>query len=293
MTTGRYVDVIVQVEVPNLRQPFTYAVPDRLDEPNPLQSGDCVVVPFGRQVMLGYVVQRRDALPDGVAEKAVRDVLERVVGDGANVPDSVMRTARWVAREYVADLAMSIRTAIPQLQSARIEQYYIWTGRRSVESLAANQQDFASFLSRAKTPQTLKDASDVLQVTVDRASVNALIRIGAIERNYQILPPKVTARSVMCVTLAVTPDIAFAEADRRRRRAKQQANALEMLAGLPAHTPVSIVDALEAYGIARAIWKRLESDLLVEIAPIPIDRIPAVLTSAGKRPDVLSPDQIH
>ena len=43
MTTGRYVDVIVQVEGPNLRQPFTYAVPDRLDEPNPLQSGDCVV----------------------------------------------------------------------------------------------------------------------------------------------------------------------------------------------------------------------------------------------------------
>jgi primosomal protein N' (replication factor Y) len=293
VTSGRYVDVIVQVEVPNLRQPFTYAVPDRLDEPNPLQSGDCVVVPFGRQVMLGYVVQRRDALPDGVAVKAVRDVLERVVGDGANVPDSVMRTARWVAREYVADLAMSIRTAIPQLQSARIEQYYAWTGRRSVESLAANQQDFASFISRAKTPQTLKDASDALQVNVDRASVNALIRIGAIERNYQILPPKVTARSVMCVTLAVTPDVAFAEANRRRRRAKQQANALEMLAGLPAHTPVSIVDALEAYGIARAIWKRLETDLLVEIAATPVDRVPLVLTSAGKRPDVLSPDQIH
>jgi primosomal protein N' (replication factor Y) len=251
------------------------------------------VVPFGRQVMLGYVVQRRDTLPDGVAAKAVREVLERVAGDGASVPDSVMRTARWVAREYVADLAMSIRTAIPQLQSARIEQFYRWTGRRSVESLAASQQDFASFLSRAKTPQTLKDVSDALHATVDRASVNALIRIGAIERNYQILPPKVTARSVMCVTLAVTPDVAFAEAERRRRRAKQQAFALDMLGGLPAHTPVSIVDALEGYGIARAIWKRLESDLLVEIAPIPIDRIPAVLTSAGKRPDVLSPDQIH
>ena len=66
MTTGRYVDVIVQVEVPNLRQPFTYAVPDRLDEPNPLQSGDCVVVPFGRQVMLGYVVGRSYEKTKGV-----------------------------------------------------------------------------------------------------------------------------------------------------------------------------------------------------------------------------------
>ena len=285
--------MIVQVEVPNLRQPFTYAVPDHLDKPLPLQSGDCVVVPFGRQIMLGYVVQRRESLPDGVAEKSVRDVLERVIGDGASVPDSVMRTARWVAREYVADLAMSIRTAIPQLQSARIEQFYSWTGLRQVASLAPGQVPFAEYLSKSKTPQTLKEISTSLNVSVDKSSINALIRIGAIQRNYQILPPKVTARTVMCVTLKVTSDVAAAEADRRRRRAKQQAIALELLAGLPARTPVSIVDALETHGIARAVWKRLESDLLVEIAATPTDRIPLVLTAAGKRPDVLSADQLH
>jgi len=285
--------VIVQVEVPNLRQPFTYAVPDHLDHPLALQSGDCIVVPFVRQVMLGYVVQRRDALPSGVAEKSVRDVLERVVGDGASVPDSVMRTARWVAREYVADLAMSIRTAIPQLQSARIEQFYHWTGLRDVLTVAQNQVAFAEFISNAKAPQTLKDVSAALGTNIDKASINALIRIGAVQRNYQILPPKVTARSVLCVTLSVTADVAAAEATRRRRRAKQQAVALEMLAGLPAHTPVSIVDALETHGIARTVWKRLEGDLLVAITPTPVDRIPHVLTAAGKRPDVLSEDQLH
>ena len=293
MTADRFVDVIVQVEVPNLRQPFTYAVPNRLDSPDPLQSGDCVVVPFGRQVMLGYVVQRRDVLPQGVAVKSVREVLERVVGDGASVPDSVMRTARWVAREYVADLAMSIRTAIPQLQSARIELFYRWTGRRSVASLAPNQLAIANFLSRANTSQTLKDISDAIGTTVDKASINALVRIDAIQRDYQILPPKVTARSVMAVTLTVTAEVASAEADRRRRRAKQQAVALELLAGLPAHTPISIIDALEAYGIGRTVWKRLESDLLVSIAATSVDRIPLVMTAEGKRPDVLSSNQQH
>lgn len=293
MKPGRFVDVIVQVEVPNLRQPFTYAVPDFVDGQSPLDSGDCVVVPFGRQVMLGYVVQRRDALPQGVSAKSVRDVLERVIGDGASVPDSVMRTARWVAREYVADLAMSIRTAIPQLQSARIELFYQWTGRRTVDSLAQNHRSIAEILSRSPMPQTLKDISDAIGTTIDKASLNAMVRLDAIYKNYQILPPKVTARNVLAVTLTVTAEVAIAEADRRRRRAKQQATALELLAGLPSHTPVSIMDALEAYGIGRPVWKRLENDLLVSIAPTPVDRIPLVMTAEGKRPDVLSSDQQH
>ncbi len=293
MKPGRFVDVIVQVEVPNLRQPFTYAVPDFVDGQSPLDSGDCVVVPFGRQVMLGYVVQRRDALPQGVSAKSVRDVLERVIGDGASVPDSVMRTARWVAREYVADLAMSIRTAIPQLQSARIELFYQWTGRRTVDSLAQNHRSIAEILSRSPTPQTLKDISDAIGTTIDKASLNAMVRLDAISKNYQILPPKVTARNVLAVTLTVTAEVAIAEADRRRRRAKQQATALELLAGLPSHTPVSIMDALEAYGIGRPVWKRLENDLLVSIAPTSVDRIPLVMTAEGKRPDVLSSDQQH
>ena len=63
--------VVVNVDAPGLRQPFTYRVsPDLMERITP---GACVVVPFGKREVIGYVVSlTAEAPPDLPDERLVR-----------------------------------------------------------------------------------------------------------------------------------------------------------------------------------------------------------------------------
>ena len=113
-----YAAVVVEVDAPGLRQPFTYRVPESLQDG--LAPGACVVVPFGKQTAVGFVVGLTDSAPAALAEDAIKDVSARVAGDGASLPPAVLATARWMAQTYLTDLAQSVRCVIPNAQAAHV-----------------------------------------------------------------------------------------------------------------------------------------------------------------------------
>src|SRR3954453_14153160 len=88
-----------------LRGPFDYRVPGRLEG---VAVGSMLVVPFGRQRMLGVVV--------GLAEQS--DVpAERLVGPltalGSEVPADLVRLGLWVAEEYCSTPARGLGLVLP------------------------------------------------------------------------------------------------------------------------------------------------------------------------------------
>ncbi|MBC7806067.1 MAG: primosomal protein N', partial [Akkermansiaceae bacterium] len=105
-----YAAIVVDTDAPGLRQPFTYRVPDALCAE--LQTGSCVVVPFGKQTAIGYVTGFSEGLPDGLDESVVREILATVSGDGAGIPGPVLETARFLSRNYFCDLAQAVLSVV-------------------------------------------------------------------------------------------------------------------------------------------------------------------------------------
>jgi primosomal protein N' (replication factor Y) len=89
-----------------LRGPFDYALPDELRES--VHVGSLLVVPFGRQELLGVVVGLSDH--SAVAHDRLRAPSSAVAGD---VPAELVELADWIAREYCSTRARALSLVLP------------------------------------------------------------------------------------------------------------------------------------------------------------------------------------
>src|SRR3954470_13225522 len=102
-------DVIAQVEpltpARALRGPFDYRVPREMEG---VEVGSMLVVPFGRQRLLGVVVglaEHSDVPPERLVEPL------RALGRG--VPAELVRLGLWVAEEYCSTPARGLALVLP------------------------------------------------------------------------------------------------------------------------------------------------------------------------------------
>ena len=72
MSAALYADVVVQIEVAGLPQPLTYSIPPTLT----VGVGEAVVVPFGSQQAVGYVIGLSDTCPPGHGRENQADCRE-------------------------------------------------------------------------------------------------------------------------------------------------------------------------------------------------------------------------
>ncbi|MDR1030649.1 MAG: primosomal protein N' [Treponema sp.] len=100
-----YVDMVFDLP---LHQVFTY----QIDPKGSAALGKRVIVPFGRQEQLGYIIGERAEVPPGLAEAAIKAV--RRVVDPAPVFDCRdIALAAWIARYYLCSLGQALATMIP------------------------------------------------------------------------------------------------------------------------------------------------------------------------------------
>ncbi len=84
---------------------FTYTVPEGVQAP----VGVRAVAPFGRREMTGFVVGTPSTLPEGIALKQVR----RVVDSEGLFDESLLDLARWVSGFYLCSLGEALQAMIP------------------------------------------------------------------------------------------------------------------------------------------------------------------------------------
>jgi primosomal protein N' (replication factor Y) (superfamily II helicase) len=89
-----------------LRGPFDYALPDDLRES--VHVGSLLVVPFGRQELLGVVVGLSEH--SAVAHERLRAPSSAVAGD---VPAELVELADWIASEYCSTRARALSLVLP------------------------------------------------------------------------------------------------------------------------------------------------------------------------------------
>ena len=172
----------VAIPVP-LRQTFHYAVPEGLD-PVP---GMRVLVPFGRQRRVGYVVARDTPPPEGVKLAKIAEVLDDVLPTFG--PDLLELTA-WMARYYHAPIGEVLRAAHPA-----------GTNVRGVPALRATGDGEVPEALRAGAPVPV----DALGLTP--AQVRKLVKSGAVERTHHIEAPRVEVRTENAVEAVAPPPL--------------------------------------------------------------------------------------
>ena len=98
-----YAEVAVPLHV---FQTFTY----RLTPEQSIQAeiGARLVVPLGRNLVTGYVVDLLDELPENLAEVDVKDAQDLVDSEPVCSPE-IMQLARWVADYYACPLGEVIK----------------------------------------------------------------------------------------------------------------------------------------------------------------------------------------
>ena len=284
--------VVVNVDAPGLRQPFTYRVPPELSLI--LTPGACVIVPFGRQTAIGYVIAVGDEPGADLPDDAIKDITARVEGDGANLPPAVLATARWMARAYLCDMAQAVRSVVPDAQAAHVVRRVTladdWRERLG-EVTAASHKQVLEALALLGEPATEAALSRVLHGAKIASPVALLRKRGFLVDRWDALPPRAGAKQVKALRLLVNWDDAETEAEKREARAPAQARLLRTLAQAGGG-PLPLSECLALSQATPTAAKKLEADALIAGLIIEVRRRPfKLVASAAVAPQMTGEQQ--
>ncbi len=106
----KFAQVAINLPVKNIFQQFTYKVPDQLDF---LAEGWRVVVPFGKQLLEGFIVGEDNEVDTSLEYKEILDTL----GTEPWFDEDMLITAHWMSNYYMCSLAEVLRLFIPGKKS--------------------------------------------------------------------------------------------------------------------------------------------------------------------------------
>lgn len=104
-----YVSVAINLPVKSLFKQFTYKVTDDLPF---LNVGWRVVVPFGGQLVEGFIVDKTTDKPEPKVEAKLKNVTA-ALGDRPWFDAEMLATAKWIGNYYMCSLAESMRLFVP------------------------------------------------------------------------------------------------------------------------------------------------------------------------------------
>ncbi len=136
-------ELYAEVAVPAaVTQTYTYRIPAAY---HAVAGPGCrVVVPFGRQTLIGYVVAIHEQLPAALAAKpggqpgqppAVKDIADWI-DETPVINDEILALTRWVADYYYAPWGETLKVALPPGLDVRLEDWLELTedGRQAVQT---------------------------------------------------------------------------------------------------------------------------------------------------------------
>ena len=140
-----YVEVALPVP---LRRTFTYKLPGRLA--NTVQIGTRVVVPFGKRMLTGYVLDVYEVLPSDadLLDEKIKNVSE-VLDEAPILTDEIIRLARWTADYYLSFIGEVLRASLPAGMGAKGQRQFSITsqGRESLSGMLLPRHDREHVLS--------------------------------------------------------------------------------------------------------------------------------------------------
>lgn len=231
-----YAKVAINLPAKNIFRQFTYHVPEALDF---LTQGWRVVVPFGQQLLEGFIVEE-DRDPDRTRE--LKDIAD-VVGTEPWFDREMLATAYWLSQYYLCTLAEALRLFIPGKRSlAAVGKYVTVPG---AVGLSASERELYDFLT-LKGPLSRKA---IRQLPGGENALKGLITRQAVVLSYDV---KYKLREKSERTFAATPE-GLAAKRNGEVRGKSQKAALDLLCSGKVYS----AGELERQGISAEVLRNL------------------------------------
>ena len=128
----KYADVVINLPVKNLFKQFTYFIGDELDF---VDEGWRVIVPFGHQMVEGFVVRTYDRLEKEAEIKEIIDTLDTTPW----FDQKMLLLAQWISDYYMCSLAEAMRLFIPGSSSIRSIPKYLAVNDFSTDDLVDDE----------------------------------------------------------------------------------------------------------------------------------------------------------
>jgi len=233
----KFAQVAINLPVKNIFQQFTYKVPEQLDF---LAEGWRVVVPFGKQLLEGFIVGEDKEVDPSLEYKEILDTL----GTEPWFDEDMLITAHWMSNYYMCSLAEVLRLFIPGKKSIVTVSRYAPCDDFAAE-LTPYEKELYDYL-QFKGPMLRKDIAALAQGS---EALKGLITKKAVALEYEIRQ-KVKNKSIN--VYAITKD-GQAALEAGNKRSKAQMSALLVLNTVPKLAAVE----LSTYKISMATMRTL------------------------------------
>lgn len=248
--------VRVGVPVPAL-EALTYRVPDSLDPP---AIGARVLVPVGKRVMTGVVI---DFEREGSEPAGLKDVIDVVDADSFLSPD-VVKLAMWVAEYYASGPGEALAAAMPPRAWIESERY----AQLTESAAAAGERGLRrEILGRLASGKPVRVDALAKRGTGIHSALRGLERDGLITISQPLKGAADAHRTVRTVHLSAQG----ADLEAASRLGARQRAALDLLRGAPEGLDTS---TLAARGIPSHTIARLAAAGFVAIERRRVERDP-------------------
>jgi len=256
------------------RRSFTYTVPPGL----PVQAGQAVWVPFGDKQLQGIVLELSASSP--VSEtRAVAGIIE---AEPLLTPAGV-KLARWISEHYLSPLFDAVALFLPPGFERKTLTCFTAAPLPSGSNLPLLTPEQAEMLELVRGGRTgLAELEKRFGEREAAFDLSRLAALGLVVKSYQTESPRIKAKTVACVSLAITPAEARTAAAGLGVKAARQAALLNYLAGQTGPVPLS--EANHQTGGTAATAKALAEKGLARITSVAVTREPIDYVNIAPNP---------
>lgn len=257
------VEVALPLPIPTT---FTYASRGR-----PPREGTRVLVPFGRNQRIGWVV----GPGSGPTPKGLRTLLE-VLDEEPTVPADILRLCRWMAEYYVAPLGLALRAAVPAVL-ADVSRDYLslrspdWGGTTTAPNdLTMRERRVLEALAATGAPRAVRVLRRVLDMRSIWPEIRSLSDRGLVRHvTVPPAPPPVLKRRIVRLVRWLND---LGERETMFGRARRQREAYEWLEAASGTAELRVL--LEEGRFSRSVVAALEKKGIVTVADEEVLRDP-------------------
>ncbi|MGC8667097.1 MAG: primosomal protein N' [Chthonomonadales bacterium] len=279
-------DVVVDAEAPDLRPTYTYAIPHHLRD---LGVGECVLVPFGGQERIGYVMQVRRMHRSDPLAAILKPLMGRIHG-AVTLDAQQVALVHWLAEAYVCDLLSAVRCVVPAGMAFSLEKVVTLASSQMEPEVADRsilQAHVLTTLKRMGGRASAEALRKACAVGSFPSAYSALVRKGLIREEYRLVQPRITQRTILGYSLG---PVASPLTTRLSAEAKRVLDVLAVLAR-EGKAPIPAGDLAEKARVSPSLLRSMAARGAILAERVPVRRIPYAGVRSGETPVSLTPWQ--
>jgi len=254
----------------SFRNNFTYSIPEELIDS--VKIGVRVVVPFGKRVLTGFVIEVSDTSGEIKNIKPIRDVLDETPIYDA----TALKFYEWIADYYLSSLGEALKNSTPYGSEVESKRKIV-SDQNFCEELLRTETKKSSLRCKLLTALTLKQVYTIsaLQKEVKNKNIHNPLRllekIGAVTLLNEVGIAKVRVKKLKFVKLAKELDEIYDSMPEIEKSApKQMVALLELIAR---KEPLQLSELLKKTMLSVSAINSLEKKSLVKIFDKEVERV--------------------